>query len=92
MMKMMPKTQSMKIRVPKNPFCENVLHTLGTTPPKPRFESAQMSLCCKAQWKLARARPELDGQDTRHLTRASFLSLPMRSPQEAANLENEGNQ
>ena len=29
------------------------------------------------------------GHDTRHLTRAPFLSLTMRSPQEATNFENE---
>ena len=35
--KRMAKTQSMKIKIPKGPFCENVLQILGTTPPKPRF-------------------------------------------------------
>ena len=54
-----------------------------------RFEKAWMSLCRKSQWEVARASSGLDGQDTRHLTRASFLSLTTRSPQEAANLENE---
>ena len=53
------------------------------------FEGVQMSLCCKSQWKLARRCLELQRQDTRHLTRASFLSLTMKSRQEAANLENE---
>ena len=53
------------------------------------FERVRMSLCCKSQWNLVRATLELHGQDTRHLTRASFLSLTMRSRQEAANLENE---
>ena len=37
MMKMMAKTGSMKIRVFKGPFCENVLQILDRTPPKPRF-------------------------------------------------------
>ena len=53
------------------------------------FERAQMSLCCKSQWKLARRCLELQGHDTRHLTRASLLSMTMRSRQEAANLWNE---
>ena len=37
MMKMMAKTGSMKIRVSKGAFCENVLQILDRTPPKPRF-------------------------------------------------------
>ena len=37
MMKMMAKTQNMKIRAFKNPFCENVSQILDTAPPKPRF-------------------------------------------------------
>ena len=37
MMKMMAKTGSMKIRVFKGPFCENVLQFLDRTPPKLRF-------------------------------------------------------
>ena len=36
MIKMMAKTVSMKIRVSKGRFCENVLQILDTTPPKPR--------------------------------------------------------
>ena len=35
MMKMMAKTGSMKIRVFKGQFCENVLQILDRTPPKP---------------------------------------------------------
>ena len=31
------KKRSMKIRVFKGPFCENVLQILDRTPPKPRF-------------------------------------------------------
>ena len=42
-----------------------------------------MSSCCTSQWKAARASSDLEGQDTPHLTRASFLSLTMKSPQEA---------
>ena len=37
MMKTMAKTESMKIKVFKGPFCENGLQFLGTTPPQPRF-------------------------------------------------------
>ena len=37
MMKTMAKTESMKIRVFKGRFRENVLQILGMTPPKPRF-------------------------------------------------------
>ena len=37
MMKMMAKKGSIKIRVFKGPFCENVLQILDRTPPKPRF-------------------------------------------------------
>ena len=37
MTKMKAKKGSMKIRVFKGPFCENVLQILDRTPPKPRF-------------------------------------------------------
>ena len=37
MMKMMAKTGSLKIRVPKGPFCENVVQILDRNPPNPRF-------------------------------------------------------
>ena len=74
MMKMMAKTGSMKIRVFIGQCCENVLHILDRTPQKPRLlKGVRMSLCCKSQWKCDRARLGLDGQGTRHLTRASFL-------------------
>ena len=36
-MKMMAMTGSMKIRISKGPFCENVLQILDMTPPKPRL-------------------------------------------------------
>merc|ERR1712023_529825 len=87
MMKLMTKTQSMKIRAPKAAFCANVLQSLDITHPNLGFKWVRISLCCESQCKLARARPELEGQDTRHLTRASFLSLTRRSPRDAAILE-----
>ena len=37
MMKMMAKTESMKIRVSNGRCCEKVLQILDITPPKPRF-------------------------------------------------------
>ena len=40
MMKMMAKTQNMKIRASKTPFCENVLQILDMTLPKPKFRSS----------------------------------------------------
>ena len=90
MVKMMAKTESIKIRVFKGQFCEHVLQILDTTPPTPRFrKGVRMSLCCKSQWKLACGILEAQGQDTRHLTRTSFLSVTARSPQEATDSEDE---
>ena len=37
LMKVVAKTQSMKFRVSKGPFCEGVLQILDMTPPKLRF-------------------------------------------------------
>ena len=36
-MKTIANTQSIKIRVCKGPFCENVAQILDRAPPKPRF-------------------------------------------------------
>ena len=37
MMKMMAKTESMQIRIPRGPLGENVLQIVDRTPPGPRF-------------------------------------------------------
>ena len=86
MMQVMPRTQDMNFILSVARFEKMLSRSRTRLFRNLGPEGVRVRFCCKPQWKVCRASPEIERQDTRQHSRASFLCWAMKSPQQTGNI------